>query len=147
MHNNSADAMKECGPGHPAHVRPQIAIGPKCGRVVAIRTGDTWNHKTYPNTYNLTFSDSKVDLRIKGDTLYNVPEKDVAQKIQMFFCGTRTTESGCLTMMINQGVRDCWIEKLTPTRCRIEYEMPNAGQMGGWRYQTTVGGYTYVAEW
>jgi hypothetical protein len=33
---------------------------------------------------------------------------------------------------INQGTRDCEIVAIKRTRARIEYEMPNAGMMGGW---------------
>lgn len=142
MHTNIHDAIEECGPGHPAHVRPRIAIGPYCGRIVAIRTGNE------PDTFNLTFSDSKVDLRDQGDTIYNVPRKMVSRKIVVFFDGSRTDEcSNEFEQFINQKLRECMIIKTTPTRCRIEYELPNSGIVGAWRYQTTVGGYTYVASW
>ncbi len=142
MHTNIHDAIEECGPGHPAHVRPRIAIGPYCGRIVAIRTGNE------PDTFNLTFSDSKVDLRTEGDTIYNVPRKMVSRKIVVFFDGNRTDEcSNEFDQFINQAVRQCMVIRTTPTRCRIEYEMPNSGIVGAWRYQTTVGGFTYVANW
>jgi len=142
MHHNISDAMNECGPGHPAHVRPRIAVGPKCGRIVAIRTGNK------PDTFNLSFSDSKVDLRTEGDTIYDVPENKVHRMIVNFFDGSRTDEcSNEFDQFINQAMRECMIVKTTPTRCRIEYELPNSGIVGAWRYQTTVGGYTYVAEW
>ena len=142
MHHNISDAMNECGPGHPAHVKPRIAIGPKCGRIVAIRTGNE------PYTFNLSFSDSKVDLRTEGDTIYNVPENKVHRMIVNFFDGSRTDEcSNEFDQFINQAMRECMVVKMTPTRCRIEYELPNSGIVGAWRYQTTVGGYTYVAEW
>lgn len=142
MHTNIHDAMQECGPGHPAHVRKGMAIGRKCGRIVAIRTGNE------PDTFNLSFSDPKVDLRIDGDTLYDVPEAQVTSIIENFLEGYRVSEmQPWATMMINQGHRDVTVVKITPTRCRIEYEMPNAGEMGAWRHQTTVGPYTYIAEW
>ena len=34
---------------------------------------------------------------------------------------------------INQGIRECEVVKVGRTRVRIEYEMPNAGMMGGYQ--------------
>jgi hypothetical protein len=34
---------------------------------------------------------------------------------------------------INQGIRDCEVVKVGRTRIRVEYEMPNAGMMGGYQ--------------
>lgn len=142
MFHNITQALAAASPGGPVHITPRIAIGPKVGRIVAIRTGNK------PDTFNLSFSDSKVNLRTIGDTLYNVPHKNVAKTISAFFDGSRTDEGdNVFDQFINQAVRECWVTKLTPTRCRIEYEMPNAGIVGAWRNQTTVGGFTYVASW
>ncbi len=143
MFHNIVEALAAASPGGPVHVSPRIAIGPKVGRIVAIRTGNK------PDTFNLSFSDSKVDLRTtEGDTLYNVPRERVVNTIAAFFDGSRTDEcSNEFDQFINQAVRECMVVKTTPTRCRIEYEMPNSGIVGAWRHQTTVGGFTYVASW
>ncbi len=144
MHINIEAALNECGPGHPAHVTTSIKIGDRIGRIVAIRTGNK------PGTFNLTFSDRKVDLRFQpgGDTLYDVKSDLAHRTIRNFLIGSRVAdENDIFDQMINQGVRECYVIKLTPTRCRIEYEMPNAGDMQAWRYQTTVGGMTYVSDW
>jgi len=147
--HNIAAALAAASPGGPVHVKPHMAIGDKIGRIVAIRAGDTWDHRTKEATYNLSFSDSKVDLRKDGgDTLYNVPRRKVIKTIAAFFDGTRTDEgNNGFEQFINQAVRECWVTKITPTRCRIEYELPNSGIVGAWRSQTTVGGFTYIASW
>jgi len=146
------EAMAAVSPGGPVHVRNHIAIGHNCGRIVALRVGHYTNSRKgsppfpRPGYFTLTFSDSKVDLRKDGDTIYNVPAKKVARIISVFLKGNRTDEGdNVFDQFINQAVRECWVTRLTPTRCRIEYEMPNAGIVGAWRNQTTVGGYTYVA--
>jgi len=143
MHTNIHDAIDECGPGHPAHVKAPIAIGERCGRIVAIRTGNK------PDTFNLTFSDPKVDLRQHGDTICNVPAAQVVRKIDVFLGGSRVhlEQYPWFDQFINQASRECEVKRLTPTRCRIEYDLPNSGVNGAWRYQTTVGPFTYVAEW
>jgi len=37
------------------------------------------------------------------------------------------------------------VVKTTPTRIRVEYEMPNAGIMGGWMYYADIGDDRYVS--
>lgn len=143
MHTNIQEAINECGQGHPAHVTAPISIGDRCGRIVAIRVGNK------PGTFNLTFSDPKVDLRKANDTLCNVLAAKVVHTIDVFLGGTRVHMKQCpwFDQFINQASRECEVKRLTRTRCRIEYDLPNSGVIGAWRYQTTVGGFTYVAEW
>lgn len=141
MHTKITDAIEECGPGHPAHV-----TNPSNGRIVAIRDG----LHSHPNTFRLDFSDPKVDLRQAkgGSELYNVPAKRVQRVIAVFLGGHRTDEGdNTFEQFINQATRECWVIKVTPTRCRIEYELPNSGITGSWRDQTTIGGYTYVGSY
>ncbi len=139
MHTKITDAIEECGPGHPAHV-----TNPRNERIVAIRTGyDT-------GTFNLDFSDPKVDLRYEknGSEICNVPADRVQRVIAVFLTGHRTDEGdNTFEQFINQATRECWVIKVTPTRCRIEYELPNSGFANSWRYQTTIGGYTYVGSY
>lgn len=143
MHTNILHAIDECGPGHPSHVTAAMAIGDRCGRIVAIRVGNK------PDTYHLTFSDSKVDLREKCDTICNVPASKVAHTIDVFLGGSRVEveKRPWFDQFINQASRECEVVRLTPTRCRIEYDLPNSGPTRAWRYQTTVGGFTYIAAW
>ncbi len=39
---------------------------------------------------------------------------------------------------INQAERECEIVKITKTRFRIEYELPNSGMTGSWRYHENL---------
>ena len=141
MHTKITDAIEECGPGHPAHV-----TNPRNERIVAIRTGyDT-------GTFNLDFSDPKVDLRYEkdGDTNYNVPAKIVERTIDVFLTGARVDRFDKWPRfrgLANQKIRLCIVEKLTPTRARISYELPVAGEVQSWRYQTTVGRYSYIGRY
>jgi hypothetical protein len=48
-------------------------------------------------------------------------------------------ETDFFGMWINQAERECYAVKWTPTRVRIEYEMPNTGLNGGWRYWLDLG--------
>lgn len=139
MHTKITDAIAECGPGHPAHV-----TNPRNERIVAIRTGNK------PDTFNLDFSDPKVDLRQEkgGSTLYDVPAKKVQQVIALFLNGSRTSEKyPTLSQFINQAQRHCVVRKITPTRAKIEYELPTAGAVETWRYQTTIGRYSYIGSY
>ena len=139
MHTKITDAIAECGPGHPAHV-----TNPRNERIVAIRDGNK------PDTFNLDFSDPQVDLRQEkdGSTLYDVPAERVQQVIALFLTGSRTSEKlPTLSQFINQASRHCVVRKITPTRARLEYELPNSGVTGTWRYQTTVGQYSYIGSY
>ena len=44
---------------------------------------------------------------------------------------------------INHGLRDCLVERLTPTRARIRCEMPTCGQ-GGWRKTRDLFGRRFI---
>ena len=141
MHTKITDAIAECGPGHPAHV-----TNPRNERIVAIRTGNK------PDTFNLSFEDPKVDLRKgkDGDTNYNVPAKIVERTIDVFLTGARVDRFDKWPRfrgLANQKIRLCIVEKLTPTRARISYELPVAGEVQSWRYQTTVGRYSYIGRY
>lgn len=142
MHTKITDAIAECGPGHPAHV-----TNPRNERIVAIRDG---NKRYGSNTFNLDFSDPQVDLRQEkdGSTLYDVSPERVQQVIALFLNGSRTSEKHpTLSQFINQAQRHCVVRKITPTRARLEYELPNSGVTKTWRYQTTVGQYSYIGSY
>ena len=140
MHTKITDAIEECVRGdHVAHV-----TNPRNDRIVAIRDGNK------PDTFNLDFSDPKVDLRQEkdGSTLYDVPAERVQQVIALFLTGSRTSEKyPTLRQFINQASRHCVVRKITPTRARLEYELPNSGVTKTWRYQTTVGQYSYIGSY
>lgn len=135
------DAINESGPGHPAHVRSA-----KTERIVAIRTGNK------PDTFNLSFSDPKVDLRKgkEGDTRYDVPAKIVERTIATFLSGKRVDRFDKWPRfhgLANQKVRPCIVEQFTPTRARVSYELPTAGVVRSWRYQTTIGRWSYIGTY
>jgi hypothetical protein len=44
---------------------------------------------------------------------------------------------------INHADRDCWVERLTPTRVRISFEMPTCTQ-GGWRKTRDLFGRRFI---
>lgn len=140
MHVNILDAINECGPGHPAHVESASTR-----RIVAIRTGNK------PDTFNLDFSDPTVDLRQEknGSTLYDVPADRVQRTIAVFLGGPRIMIDAAPFFVdyINQASRECEVIKLTPTRARVLYELPNSGTTGTWRSQTTVGRYSYIGSY
>lgn len=142
MHNQYEidQAITECRTGHHvAHVSQQYQ-GLTCDRVVAIRPGTK-------GKFNLTFSDPRFDLRATGDTIYNVTARQARRLIQTFFWSFRVHISEFFTLFINQGDRDCRIveDSHTPTRVRIEYEMPVAGTMGSWCHATRLGDFFYIS--
>ena len=93
------------------------------GKVVAIR-------RRSEGRYSLGFSDP-AEKNIM--TVLDVAEKDLEHVINTFLYGQLGDDPDYPRLFINQGWRECAVVKTTPTRARIEYEMPNAGLMGGWQ--------------
>ena len=83
----------------------------------------------------------------------HIDMKKAVRIIATFLRGERITSQGhndqfakeWFAYHINQGWRDCEVVKTTPTRIRVEYEMPNAGIMGGWMYYADIGDDRYVS--
>lgn len=151
-------AIEECRTGrHVAHVTQEDSRSTACGRIVAIRPwiDPKWRkaHQVKgvdfgaPGHFTLTFSDPKFDLRDQGDTIERVTARQAKRLIQTFFWGRRVHKGAWFDLFINQGRRDCYVvgETATPTRVRIEYEMPNAGTMGSWCHSTRLGDYYYLS--
>jgi hypothetical protein len=116
-------------------------------RVVAIRPVRIKEGRT--GRYNLSFSDVGIDLREEpgGDTIRNVAERDVYPLTRNFLEGQRVKwVADQFDLEINQAERWCWVVKRTPTRVRVSYEMPNAGEMAGWYGHTQVGEQHYIAK-
>jgi hypothetical protein len=114
------------------------------GRTVAIRA----DYDKYKNTglLNLRFSDSKVnsmpDYCVKGLSV-----KEAKRIIEIFIWGRRVLIShDHFGMEINQSDRWCSIDKRTPKRLRISYEMPNAGIMAGWWKYIQINDYAYLTN-
>lgn len=136
------DAIDEAIIGdHVAHVR-----NPDNDRVVAIRVGGVgYPSPDFRREFELTFSDPKVDLRNFGDTVVFETVKEADKAIRNFLVGTRcASDQDYYQDFVNQKTRDCEIVKLTPTRARVEYWLPNSGQVGAWRAYTRVGYYLYL---
>ena len=75
---------------------------------------------------------------------------DLAQALSdvcNYLLGVRAEVGNWLTMHINQGDRDCYITEVKRTRCRLEYEMPNAGLKGGWYPMLDFFGEKVVQNW
>ena len=124
-----------------------IVGGDANSRVVAIRP--VWIRHMRTGRYDLSFSDVGTDLRDEpgGNTIRAVPERYVYPLIRNFLEGQRTRwVADQFDMEINQAERWCWVVKRTPTRVRVSYEMPNAGEMAGWYGHTQIGEQHYIAK-
>jgi hypothetical protein len=75
---------------------------------------------------------------------WSVPAKQATRLIRTFLRGEQGDKHEP-DLFINQAVRECTVVKTTPTRVRIEYEMPNAGLMGGWQYYVDLGDVRYYS--
>ena len=114
------------------------------GRVVAIRADYDRDRNT--GLLNLRFSDSKAEGQWNRDyCIKGLSVKEAQRIVELFLYGHRVkVEDEQFDMEINQGKRWCWIEKRTPKRLRISYEMPNAGIMGGWWKNVQINQFSYI---
>lgn len=100
--------------------------------------------------FNISFSDHRVDLRETGqDTQYNVTAKQARKMIDLFLHGELLTENDYgFWDYVNQADRDLGIiwESETPSRVRVDYEMPNAGMVEAWRGKVRIGEYVYIEK-
>ena len=58
--------------------------------------------------------------------------EQIASEIIAWLFSNEPQVGDCYETEINQGIRDCEVVKVGRTRIRVEYEMPNAGMMGGY---------------
>jgi hypothetical protein len=143
MHNenNISQAIEECRAGnHVAHVENQNPKSRGAGRVVAIRPCG-------PGHLTLNFSDPRRDHRAGDqDTIERVTARQAARLIDTFLRGRLVHIDDVFDLWINQAERECYIlgETHTPTKVRIEYEMPRAGTVGSWCYATRLGNDYYL---
>lgn len=116
------------------------------GRTVAIRA-DYARDKNL-GTVNLRFSDSLANPEsFLNYVVSNLSVEEAERIISIFFFGRRVLIShDNFGMQINQADRWCWIEKRTPKRLRISYEMPNAGIMYGWWKYIEINDYAYLTN-
>lgn len=136
-----AAAIDECRYGnHVTHISSDALVAGG-DRAVAIRPSRV------PGKLDLTFSDPQADLGNQASTLPAVTPRRAERLIQTFMLGKRVLEDQVFGLVINQGHRDCWIDAdtITPTKVRIGYEMPNAGDMGSWVYATRLGNTYYIS--
>ena len=97
---------------------------------------------------SLTFSDEKVDLRSSDDTRRNLTARQAERAINTFLYGQRVkVKHDQCELLINQAKRWCWIEETTPTRLRLTYDMPNAGEMSGWWKYIAINNFHYIANY
>jgi len=116
------------------------------GRTVAIRLEYKRDKPT--RRVNLTFSDEKVDLRSSSNTRYNLTARQAERAISTFLYGQRVkVKHDQCDLLINQAKRWCWIEETTPTRLRITYDMPNAGEMSGWWKYIAINDFHYISNY
>ncbi len=116
------------------------------GRTVAIRAD--YERDKNLGTVNLRFSDSLASRKSFQDyVISNLSVEDAERIISIFFFGRRVLIShDNFGMAINQADRWCSIEKRTPKRLRIAYEMPNAGIMSGWWKYIQINDYAYLTN-
>jgi hypothetical protein len=67
---------------------------------------------------------------------------EAARQLNAYLYGVAVVEGATFTEWINQGMRRCEIVRVTPTRFRIEFDMPTCTQ-GGWRRSILVNGRPY----
>lgn len=118
---------------HVAH-----ATNSDLGRTVAIRP--------YKGKFNISLSAPQNGIREDVDGL---TEKKARHLVLMFLTGELLYAKGdSYVEFINQADRDVYTlpETATPTRVRIEYELPNSGVVGAWRKQVTVGDWMFLQE-
>tara|TARA_Y100001949_G_C15886696_1_gene286261 strand:- start:166 stop:702 length:537 start_codon:yes stop_codon:yes gene_type:complete len=58
--------------------------------------------------------------------------EQIASEVIAWLFSNEPQVGDCYETEINQGIRDCEVVKVGRTRIRVEYEMPNAGMMGGY---------------
>ena len=94
------------------------------GRVIKV-WGLFNNDDPYP--IGVDFGSSK-----KSKQYESTRDTHILYDICNWLFGTRAVVGNWLKKEINQAKRDCQVVSVKRTRCRLEYEMPNAGPMGGW---------------
>ena len=126
--------------GHVIHLK-MIAGG---DRIVAVR----------PDVHvgvSLDFSDP-AHPELRGKTL-KMTHKQALSAVKNFLTAPYVTTRRFINTpwygyesFINQAERYCEIVKVTRSRCRIEYEMPNSGINGAWRPATLIGNTLYIGD-
>lgn len=141
--NKAIDAvLVECFEGdHVAHITNQGN-----DRTVAVRRWKRPDGSWTDQSFTLTFSDpTGIDLRKSCDEVQAKTWKEATRLILNFMVGARVNVTDDWYQdFINQADREVEIVKVTKTRVRIEYWLPNSGQTGAWRACTTVGDYRYL---
>jgi len=116
------------------------------GRTVAIRLEYKRDRPT--RRVNLTFSDESVDLRSSSNTKYNLTARQAERAINTFLYGQRVkVRHDQCDLLINQAKRWCHVEETTPTRLRLVYDMPNAGEMSGWWKYININQFHYISNY
>jgi hypothetical protein len=85
---------------------------------------------------SVTFSDNRDEKR------YDKIEHAL-EDITDWLLEPEMVEGRHFKLWINQANRDCWVERLTPTRVRISFEMPTCTQ-GGWRKTRDLFGRRFI---
>ena len=125
--------------GHVDHIHDN-------GRTVAIRLEYKRDKPT--RRVNLTFSDEQVDLRGSSNARYNLTARQAERAIKTFLHGQRVkVKHDQCDLLINQAKRWCHIEETTQTRLRLNYDMPNAGEMGGWWKYIAINQFHYISNY
>ena len=65
---------------------------------------------------------------------------NASHAIMAWLFGKDVEQGDMFSTTINQGIRHCEVMKVNKTRLRLEYEMPNAGLMGGWHHLVVIFG-------
>jgi len=120
---------------HPIHL-----INKAGDQVVAIRA---YGEKS--NTVTFTDDSSRQDderVRPWGRKYYDSIEHAL-EDIADWLLEPEMVEGRHFKLWINQANRDCWVERLTPTRVRISFEMPTCTQ-GGWRKTRDLFGRRFI---
>ena len=108
-------------------------------RSVAIRTS-----VTPPGRFNIDMSGQGGNIR---ESWYGLTKRQAVTLVDIFLNGIPVhPDRPGYVEFINQADRDVSIlvETITPSRVRIEYELPNTGATRAWRRATKIAGWIFI---
>ena len=113
------------------------------GSVIAIWGGSrmvrscVWGGST--DYLGVVFGDSRRERKYSSSN-----SVDAVRDILTWFFGSEIEEGGEFEKLINQGIRQGEVVRLTPTRARLRYSMPKRGVIEGWHPVSQMFGRTLL---
>jgi len=127
--------------GGKTHMQRGVTLDPR--NIVAIWGGGKDHHipeganaeykkllnEKFPPYFGVDFSETR---QTKHYPCTSKGRYEAVQDILDWLYADEIQEGDIVDKQINQAIRECEVIKINKTRCRLAYEMPNAGMMGGW---------------